>query len=948
MVNGNSESKETTNPMVNEYSESREFTRRYETLLSNIGEFAEEWLTSLLEAKKDDDILDIYYRLLPYICKVFSSDFAFMGVYPSDKSEMNTDKSKSMDIKMYSKDKDGEKYSEISVNSLDGVFKCIYDKDKNDKPFNSSDKDRIGNDLWSYGMRNVLADRISIPPNVFIIGVGRKKPADEQNAYMTEYDSYYEKTLEIVIEFLTMSIRSYANLLKENWLKSVRESNSRGAIHDSVLMLLLSHYQLIEMMKPEEKNLNKEHDDDMADYIDTTISLFYHPPTERHSTERRPQESIEKPTDVFPEPEDRYIVKLGRDHTNSLEIEIPDKCIQSQLALARAYLYIIDDNNDIIPFLTIENEPKNKIGYQKAFKALSNIALKKIDDSELIIYYSALRTIWLWIYLKSNKEINDKSNLAENVIRDISNVYSKIKNCTNELLWKSLEDRKDRKNHFPKIDSEWLSIWFGTRLLEDYEMNTFCKDLKNGTLEILRYYRSLAIYMLYQIHCLRYPDIAKRISFTDVKGSADSEVISSKTYLICQFAHISSGVDRQFCLYTHLQELFAPELILYTTSESYRDHLFHVVDVCLLGYLLLEYNKTSHWLTESIDCPRRKKLERNWFIASLLHDIGYRLKLSEKILDLLSNLESPELDEYKRILSKGISDAIDAFDKSAKDEKEKCNSIKDCEYEGRFAENHGAVSWSHVRNLLRNMKRDDKFMEDMAEALCAIFKHSSHVEICAEKEPISFLLLLCDRLQEWGHPRVEISELTRSVASAMHFSGVAKLDLRWSVTHLGINFNVSKNSSHKIEKVKDNLEFILNYVDSKGTIIEPAVIWAELSFDFKRIILPNKNKQISVTCIHPLKNDESQRWQPTEFELIQEFILNSPKNEGACLNGWLEAIKAGCKGISYKAPSKETNEEKFIVRLKELSSLDTLTQLPDKFYKTYSNWKKTFLGTGKT
>ncbi len=266
------------------------------------------------------------------------------------------------------------------------------------------------------------------------------------------------------------------------------------------------------------------------------------------------------------------------------------------------------------------------------------------------------------------------------------------------------------------------------------------------------------------------------------------------------------------------------------------------------------------------------------------------------------------------------------------------DSVKDYVPEGSSAKDHGAVSWTHVRHLLENMKRDKPFIKGMDEALCAIFKHSSTFEINAEKEPLAFLLLLCDKLQEWGRPRVEVANLTRTIAAAMHYSGLARLNLRKSVTHLEINVTVDACNRQLVPK-GTHLNFTLNYENARGTTLEPAVIWAELSFDFKRVCFPCTMSPISIKCVHPFSpGDDTAKWQPTDFELMQEFVLDDTA-EGTCLSGWIESIKDGIHGVSY---SHEEQKEKFKIELQKLKSLDTLTKLPSGFYKTYSDWKKRF------
>ena len=590
--------------------------------------------------------MNIFRRLLPTICQIFESRYAFIAQYPSNHEPLVA----------YFYDNQQGNYRKEEW-SCDGTLEYILEYTEQD-PFNDSDETRIGDTLWGLGIRNLLADRISLPPDLFILGAGEENSQPSDTIRADKYDSYHELTLQNIIELIAMGMRSTANLLQESGLKLARQSNSRGAIRDATLKLLLSRYQLVELVRPEEMVVKKEYDRDMADYINTTISVFKHPPMEGGSR------NLSNLSEMFPAPIEN-IVKLSRER--DLEIKVADECILTRLALARTYLWIANDEKDVVPSF-VPTGCSGGDDYSKAFQNLAVKELSNVSAGDVIIQHSSLRTLWLWMYLKSDRELATPSVHIETTIKDINAIYEKIKEPTIRALWTGFAEYTDSKTGFPKIDSEWLCLWFGTQLLADAKINEFHRDIKNGAMEILRYFRCLGIYMLHQIHCLRYPDIDKRISFTDVKGSPDSVTIEAKTFLISQFAHISAGVDREIRLHSHLQELFSPELLLYATSESYRDHLFHVIDVCLLGYLLLKCNEQSHWLICFPNDLEKKQSERNWFIASLLHDIGYRLKLSEKLTEILEPLRAPELEKYKKALTEGLSNANKDFD-SCIDEK---------------------------------------------------------------------------------------------------------------------------------------------------------------------------------------------------------------------------------------------------------------------------------------
>ena len=742
-------------------TDGEEFSRRYQALLQNIHVFTKEWLDSLTETAKDDTPLGIFRRLLPTVCQIFESRYSFIAQYQSDKELVAF---------LYDAEKNSYKDKKWPCHgALDEIRNYGKAGEEKRSPFNDSNKERIGDTLWDAGIRNLLADRISLLPDLYVLGVGKETSGPD------EYDSYHELTLQQIIGLLDVgmrSMRSAAIQQLEHRLKLSRRSGSRGAIHDAVLEFFQSLYRLIELVRPTEMVVKGDDDRNLADYIDTAISIFKHPPTEGGVKSYELDDLLE----IFPE--QGNVIMLPRVGGGNLEIKVADECTQTRLALARAYLWLADKLTD---------QKKKKDYLEVSEKLINEVASSKVEDADTTIQHSSLRTLWLSVYLKSDDEIATPSARIASTIQDINSVYDQIREPTIQAIRRSLT-KSNPNTSYTNIDSEWLCLWFGVQLLEDNSMRAFHRDARGGVRDILRYFQALGIYMLHQIHSLQYPEPDRRISFTDAKGSPDSKTIEAKTFLISQFAHTSVGVDRQIRLYSHLQELFSPELLLYVTSESHRDHLFHVIDVCLLGYLLLKCNEKSHWLVRRPSDCRRKQCERNWFVASLLHDVGYRLKLSEKMADVLAPLKSPELESYKKALADGLSNASKGFNSLIKEKKKEHASVKDCDLEESFAEDHGVVSWAHVRHLLESMKRDKTFVEGMDEALCAIFKHSSpNFKIDAGREPITFLLLLCDKLQEWGRPRVRIDDLTRTITAAMHYSKTAKLDLRRSVNHLRIN-----------------------------------------------------------------------------------------------------------------------------------------------------------------
>jgi hypothetical protein len=137
-----------------------------------------------------------------------------------------------------------------------------------------------------------------------------------------------------------------------------------------------------------------------------------------------------------------------------------------------------------------------------------------------------------------------------------------------------------------------------------------------------------------------------------------------------------------------------------------------------------------------------KLIRRIWLITALKHDIGYILTYIMKLVtdnEVLADI-NPTLREVNRKLLDTISDMFEHFRTHA-------SSIGSSMY--RIAGKqvpHGVVSAFHVQSL-----PEFEYVIEVVSRACARHDDDTKVVIF-EEEPISWLLILIDELQEWGRP----------------------------------------------------------------------------------------------------------------------------------------------------------------------------------------------------
>lgn len=592
-------------------------------------------------------------------------------------------------------------------------------------------------------------------------------------------------------------------------------------------------------------------------------------------------------------------------------------------------------------------------------KRQQRLAFKRLDN---------LRTQWLWLVCRSRIHQSRPGSRPGEMEKDIdrmTDLYNELRNETadelEQYLWidKDGQPAEEGKAIDLLIKAEWLRRWFCIQLLRSDKVAAECSwknvEERKSPFHVLNLLFYISIFVLERLHHLR--EQARKSSqqseekildlpFADAIERADKEALWAELVTVTEFAHLEIGVARELRLYQLLWEFLPPQLFLYGAEQSYRDHLFHVLDACLFGYFLLccrvkrgflrAPQEFSEWLSNSSSFKRAKLLP-NWFFASLLHDLG-------RSLDILT-AGQVHLAKYSC-----LSGVIKTLNDNAKQEAKKLservtkeNPPVQIEPSEKWLD-HGVCSWLIIRDIIQGTGRQD-LLDTYQPGLSACARHNLPEEkIELLKEPVSFLLRLCDIIQDWGRPRIPPEEMSVEFALAIRQEGPASFTMRESTRWLEIHGTYSAEPSPGLLISPRSLKITLYRESPEQGISEPAIAWIMMCRDMQKLDtcrVLNLELTVDSPMSHALRELP---WTAKELDALQDFLSASP--EGHFLTRWLEAVERSEKSgpVEYNyIPPKQQNEarERFTIRLPELNQCypPIIQRIPEKLYVKFVEWK---------
>jgi len=251
----------------------------------------------------------------------------------------------------------------------------------------------------------------------------------------------------------------------------------------------------------------------------------------------------------------------------------------------------------------------------------------------------------------------------------------------------------------------------------------------------------------------------------------------------------------------YFEDFIQFEKVLYGTDEHYRDHVDHVLQVWAMGISLISHNNLlandNYQLCKDdfhfqLDVPvvdfqediafekiSQSELWSMWTIIALCHDLGYPIEKTakinlqaKKIISHFGNMNFSELnysfDIFNTFLVDKFLNVISS--KAVFSESGEKHTMIQTKYRDKFSKSledykHGIFSSLLLYKNLTFFLETDYFVsksqldkEDIRqffirkEILRSIASHTCPKVYHINLNTLSFLLILCDELQEWNRP----------------------------------------------------------------------------------------------------------------------------------------------------------------------------------------------------
>jgi hypothetical protein len=276
---------------------------------------------------------------------------------------------------------------------------------------------------------------------------------------------------------------------------------------------------------------------------------------------------------------------------------------------------------------------------------------------------------------------------------------------------------------------------------------------------------------------------------------------------------------------------------------------------------------------------------------------------------------------------------------------------------------HGILSACHLYAKLEALDRERGYVGKYVDSVWAIARHEMPLRsFRPDDDPLFFLLFLCDKVQEWGRPRVDRAQIAHKVLDSLRGSGDS--DFGWVRTVQFVQVNLSCHMKRRGSKWLPSyrtsgynprrLVFRLKHNLPRKSGAEPPPGWIKLLFEFAKIGKSDHLPKIIIESWHPVEPDDG---EPKEIDRLYLFA-NSPQGAYAAPSvGLIRRIPVNpgdsaiyCfdpeMPVTYAEDQTNRSGSKWIQLnfvLDEMYSIDPgnlILHLPDNYYSALELWKE--------
>lgn len=468
-----------------------------------------------------------------------------------------------------------------------------------------------------------------------------------------------------------------------------------------------------------------------------------------------------------------------------------------------------------------------------------------------------------------------------------------------------------------RLNGKSLAAWFGDRFWSEWAVSEHrfrqLQSDSHGPAEKLRHFSScshLAHYVL-----------------TDMP--ADDQAIEALVWAVSRYGHDRLGIDPQLDLRAHLLHAARNEPALHVLKPFYRDHFFHAIEVCFLGHLLLDTNIKNglpfHSLVGGLlGLTGREHVLREWYVAALLHDIGYSVEVLKSTRKVLAfSKRSGKITQ----LGKSIDEAIQFLSRQL--------AVGDLGSPDSAAPDldHGIVGAEHLRSLLESISQRNGGGHNYDAASRAVALHNQHRETVEfRRDPLAFLLILCDAIQEWNRPHLRFASAPADILTALMKGAPFGEGADLSGPLEAVSLSIGRSATGSLElQDPSTLQFNMSYGDEINQNAGVFNLWINTSSNLQRLRLDGLPFNIVTSFCTPAFNmgSEKQEYQMHRLRCAAE------ETHMTFLARWFPC-GVDDRAIRYKI---DKDHEVLTLDLTHLTTERRITESVDTFRKRLALWR---------
>ena len=396
-------------------------------------------------------------------------------------------------------------------------------------------------------------------------------------------------------------------------------------------------------------------------------------------------------------------------------------------------------------------------------------------------------------------------------------------------------------------------------------------------------------------------------------------------HLVCELARREGGVAGALDIEGSLRSFSVMEPALHLWRQHYREHLLHVVDVCLLGLLLLDacLPRTDETLGQRMAAMTGmsvKVLYGNWYLAALQHDVGYGVDVISEATTRLDYLRASCVRSFQEDIRSAIAgSATDIED------------IVSSELPGTevYGLDHGIVSSLHLRHALEQSIGDPVRRRRFDPACRAVLKHNlTNAPVSFASEPITFLLVLCDELQEWERARVSSHGLASHAMSVTQGGEPGYVESAAILRSLEVHGLRAQQG--RFEFTCDHIAFRLLYMGPEIGKYLPQRVCVEKCRNLQRLDPTGAPFHIGLSLLTPYSDQAI----PGEhgFEALRSYALRDPQL------GLVEFVGGARDGVRIVSISTYVGYEEVSFCLELLNRFPLLPEGQNVDWGRFAEW----------